>query len=89
MAAVRAGLDPARSGGGRRKVPRDQGDHGKARLWFPDGVLGRRCVVAVVVRLELAAAFVLDGEPVWGSDLIAQVVNQFEHGEGGLPAPAT
>ena len=35
--------------------------------------LGRRGVVAVVARLELAAEFVMDGESVSGPDLIAQV----------------
>jgi hypothetical protein len=50
-------------------------------------VLGRRGVATVVARLELAAEFVLDGESVSGPDLIAQVVDQLEHGEGDLRAP--
>jgi hypothetical protein len=50
-------------------------------------VLGRRGVIAVVARLELAAALVLDDTSVLGPDLIAQVVDQLEHGEGDLRAP--
>ena len=43
--------------------------------------------MAVLSRLELAAEFVLDGESVSGPDLIAQVVDQLEHGESGLRVP--
>ena len=38
-------------------------------------------------RLELAAEFVLDVWSVSGPDLIAQVVDPLEHGEGGLRVP--
>ncbi len=51
-------------------------------------VLWLRGVVFVsVARQELSAELVLDGDCVSGPDLIAEVVDQFEHGEGGFGGP--
>ena len=55
------------------------------QVWASDVLRGRRRVL--VAALELAAELVLDVEPVSGPDLIAEVIDQLEHGERGLRAP--
>ena len=56
-------------------------------VWVSDFVVRERVVFAVVAGLDLAAEFVLDGGAELGPDLIAQVVDQLEHGESGLRVP--
>ena len=48
---------------------------------------GRGAVCVSVARQELSAELVLDVDCVSGPDLIAEVVDQFEHGEGGFGGP--
>ncbi len=57
------------------------------RLGASEVLWGRGVVCVRVARQELSAEFVLDVDCVSGPDLIAKVVDQFEHGEGGLGAP--
>ena len=49
-----------------------------------EGGFGRRLGGADMIWLGLATQFVLDDETVSAPDLIAQVVEEFEHGESGV-----
>ena len=57
------------------------------RLGVSEVLWGRGVVCVSVARQELSAELVLNVDCVSGPDLIAKVVDQFEHGEGGLGAP--
>src|SRR5271166_1169061 len=82
--SVSGGLDPALSGGGARGA--------QASAWFRSDLAfqkscGGAASFASVARQELSPELVLNVDCVSGPDLIAKVVDQFEHGEGGLGAP--
>ena len=82
--AVSGGLDPALFGGGARAVK----GHGLGvgRFGGSEVFWGRGGFVSVAGQ-ELSGERVLNVDCVSGPDLIAEVVDQFEHGEGGFGVP--
>ena len=57
------------------------------RVGVSEVLWGRGVVCVSVAGEELSAELVLNVDCVSGADLIAKVVDQFEHGEGGLGGP--
>ena len=55
--------------------------------WVSEVGLGRRRGGVNMFRFGLTTQFVLDGETVSAPDLVTQVVDEFEYGEGGVRGP--